>query len=269
LRATWKLPSAPVSGAAILTCDNAFVLYVNGRKVAASEDWERIEAVPLHDKLQAGANQIVILARNAGNGPNAAGCYFQARVELADGSRADLVSDGSWEFSRNVPAGREGRLGALPTDLRPVAVLPALEVWQAALTRQGPALLAHGEAASGKMVRASLLKGDFLMRSLGRPNRDQIVSMRPEELTTLEAIDLSNGDVLASALARGADRLVGRFGADSRGLLDWIYLQALSRPPTDAEAAAALDVLGPAPASPAVADVLWAVLMQPEFFYVR
>ena len=54
------------------------------------------------------------------------------------------------------------------------------------------------------MVRASLVKSDALMRALGRPNRDQIVSMRPSDLTTLEAIDLANGETLATAIERGA-----------------------------------------------------------------
>ena len=58
------------------------------------------------------------------------------------------------------------------------------------------------------MVRASLLKSDFLMRALGRPNRDQIVTSRPSELTTLEAIDLANGQALANALKSGARRIV-------------------------------------------------------------
>ena len=50
-----------------------------------------------------------------------------------------------------------------------------------------------------------LVKSDFLMRSLGRPNRDQIVTSRPADLTTLEAIDLSNGETLALALKAGAE----------------------------------------------------------------
>ncbi len=51
------------------------------------------------------------------------------------------------------------------------------------------------------------MKSDFLMRSLGRPNRDQIVTSRPNELTTLEAIDLSNDATVAKALEAGAKKL--------------------------------------------------------------
>src|SRR4029453_13612357 len=37
-----------------------------------------------------------------------------------------------------------------------------------------------------------------LMRSLGRPNREQVVTVRPEQLTTLQALDLANGQILTT-----------------------------------------------------------------------
>src|SRR5205814_4382621 len=55
-----------------------------------------------------------------------------------------------------------------------------------------------------RFVRASLVPADALMRSLGRPNREQVVTTRPDQLTTLQALDLSNGQILADLLTRGA-----------------------------------------------------------------
>ena len=83
---------------------------------------------------------------------------------------------------------------------KPAVVVPARSIWTKVVDGSVRALLAQGLANDPRMVRAALLKSDFLMRTLGRPNRDQIVSMRPNELTTLEAIDLANGEVLADAL---------------------------------------------------------------------
>jgi hypothetical protein len=269
LRANWKLAAAPASGAAILTCDNGFTLYVNGRKVTEGDAWDRVTAVPLHDKLQAGNNAIVVVAHNAGNGPNAAGLYFQAGVKLADGSESTLASGPAWQFSPSAPAGKEGRLGALPQNFQPAVVVKALPVWTRTLQQQGPALLAQGASGSARSVRAALVKGDFLMRSLGRPNRDQIVSMRPEDLTSLEALDLSNGETLTRALEQGAARLVQNLDVTSEGLVRQLYAQTLAREPTPPELATALDILGPKPAAAPVADLLWALLMQPDFLYVR
>ena len=96
------------------------------------------------------------------------------------------------------------------------------------------------------MVRAALLKADPLMRTLGRPNRDQIVSMRPNDLSTLEAIDLANGAQVAKILTEGSARLLqqdwGKQPTD--GFVNWLYLQALSRTPTASERAIAQEILG-------------------------
>jgi hypothetical protein len=51
-----------------------------------------------------------------------------------------------------------------------------------------------------QFVRAALVKSDALMRSLGRPNREQVVTTRPDQLTTLQALDLSNGQPLTDLL---------------------------------------------------------------------
>jgi len=113
------------------------------------------------------------------------------------------------------------------------------------------------------------MTSDFLMRSLGRPNREQIVSMRPNDLTTLEAMDLSNGPILADLLGRGAKRLAAREWAEADAIGRYLYLAALSRPPTENE----LDLLRPVLAKPvsaqALEDVLWALCMTPEFQLVR
>ena len=269
LRATWNLEDAPTSGAAILTCDNAFTLYLNGRQIIAGENWNQITAVPLHDKLQKGTNQIVIIAKNAGKGPNPAALYFQAHVKLANGTESKFASDASWQFSPSAPAGKEGRLGALPKNFQPVTLVKPIGSWTQALKQQGPSLLSQGVAAGDRRVRAALVKGDFLMRSLGRPNRDQIVSSRPEELTTLEALDLSNGQILTSALEVGAAKLLQREGSNSADLVQWVYASTLARTPTANERAAALELLTDKPTALHVADLLWALLMQPEFLYVR
>jgi hypothetical protein len=269
LLANWQLDTAPASGAAILTCDNEFTLFINGRKITGGDNWTQITAVPLHDKLQQGNNQIVVVAKNAGNGPNAAGFYFQAQAKLTDGTETTLSSDATWQFSPSAPAGREGRLGALPKNFKPVTVVKALPVWTKPLEQQGPALLAQGSAGTGRMIRAALVKSDFLMRSLGRPNRDQIISMRPEDLTTLEALDLANGQPLTTALDQGAVKLAAQTWPTPAALITHLYSQTLARHPTQEELATAQDPLGAKPTPATIADLLWALLMQPEFLYVR
>jgi mono/diheme cytochrome c family protein len=124
--------------------------------------------------------------------------------------------------------------------------------------------------AERRFVRASLVHADALMRSLGRPNREQVVTTRPDQLTTLEALDLSNGQILTDLLARGAANMLKdkpKATADER--IEEIYRRALCRKPTAQELAAARDLLGSPVTAEGMADLLWAVVMLPEFQLIR
>jgi len=130
-------------------------------------------------------------------------------------------------------------------------------------------VLAAPAPASLPMVRAALVKATPLMAALGRPNRDQVVTSRPSDLTTLEAILLANEQSLADEIAKGGGRILAEHGPDPDRITSWIFTAALSRPPTADEAAVAQDLLGAAPTAEKVADCLWSVVMLPEFQLVR
>jgi hypothetical protein len=108
------------------------------------------------------------------------------------------------------------------------------------------------------------------MRSLGRPNREQVVTVRPEQLTTLQALDLANGQILTSTLERGAANILkANPNASADGLAEWIFVRALARKPSPGERAAARGLIGEKPSSSGVADLLWSMVMLPEFQLVR
>jgi hypothetical protein len=124
--------------------------------------------------------------------------------------------------------------------------------------------------AERRFVRAALVNADALMRSLGRPNREQVVTTRPDQLTTLQALDLANGQILYDTLARGAANLLkANPKATGEELIESIYVRALCRKPTAEELAAAREIVGAAPAAESLADLLWAVFMLPEFQLLR
>ena len=107
------------------------------------------------------------------------------------------------------------------------------------------------------------------MAALGRPNRDQVVTSRPADLTTLEAIQLANEQSLAEEFARGGAAILAAHGPHADAIQAWMFTAALARPATAEEAAAARDILGAAPSVESVADCLWTVTMLPEFQLVR
>ncbi len=269
LRKKFSLSDDVLSGGGIITCDNGFVLFLNGRKVESGDDWTKPHAVSLKKLLRKGRNEIVVVATNAGNGPNAAALFFDARITLASHEQLTLATDATWEWNPNSPQLKEGRLGTITGDWKPVVIVPAIAAWTTSIEGSGKHQLLQSINGGIRMTRTSLLKSDFLMRSLGRPMREQIVSMRPSELTTLEAVDLTNGSTLANYLTQGATQLADRWSDDRSGLIDHLSQFAFSRMPTTEERSILESVLSPAPAAQEIEDVLWAILMMPEFMLVR
>ncbi|MFM8471597.1 MAG: hypothetical protein ACKODH_16805, partial [Limisphaerales bacterium] len=264
----FTLTAAPVRAGAVATADNEFKLFINGTLAASGDNWENPEAVALEGKLKAGPNTIMIVAKNGGTAPNPAGVIFEARIKLANGSSVTIGTDATWE-TLLVPPDAKGKLKGEP-QYGPASVEVANSaLWNVKVGKQLATQLAQAATSTQPMVRASLLKNDFLMRALGRPHREQIVSVRPAELSTLEAIDLNNGQLLATRLEQGASRLAAKPWVSTDEFTLWLYQFALARVPTTAELALAREALGPKPTAAGVQDLLWAVLMLPECQLVR
>lgn len=268
-RRRFSLPTKVASAWCVVTCDNGFELYVNGRLAARGDDWQTPQGFDLAPFLKAGtaatSQEILLVGHNAGNAPNAAAAWAQLQIRLASGAEVIVSTDKDWEWSTSTPSNK-GVLTAAAV-WKPVAVLGD-QAWALAVER----MAAQAAALNGRFllaVRASLVKSDLLQRSLGRPNREQIVSMRPNELSTLEAIDLANGQAFTDLLSRGSANLLRRPWQSSEEFARWLYLSALCRQPSAAELKVALDILGPKLAEPGVADLLWAVCMLPEFQTIR
>jgi hypothetical protein len=113
-------------------------------------------------------------------------------------------------------------------------------------------------------VRSVLFGEDPLLRALGRPNREQVVTRRDSIATTLQGIELSNGATLDRILQQGV-RYWLRRDLSAPELAKGIFEVAFGREPNPFEVEAAVEVLGTPPTEHGVADLLWAVIMQPEF----
>jgi hypothetical protein len=109
-----------------------------------------------------------------------------------------------------------------------------------------------------------LVAADPLMTAMGRPNREQVVTTRADEASTLQALELTNGKTLAGTLKRGATALV-RQRESGRDLARLIYQEAVGREPSPEELTTAQGLLGKRPGPDRVEDFLWAMLMLPEF----
>ena len=115
------------------------------------------------------------------------------------------------------------------------------------------------------MTRTSLVNDDQLTRTLGRPNREQVLTRRSSVATTLQAIELTNGATLDTALKAGAEYWIQQKIESPQILLEKIYLQALSRIPSKTELKAGLFLLEGQVTSEGIQDILWIITMLPEF----
>ncbi|HTO02797.1 MAG TPA: DUF1549 domain-containing protein [Opitutus sp.] len=115
-------------------------------------------------------------------------------------------------------------------------------------------------------VRAPLVPASALQTALGRPNREQVVTVRSSVATTLEALELTNGHELNGILSHGADAiLAGSSHQWPEKLVERLYLTALGRQATKDELDLTLSMLGKPIRKAGVEDLLWAITMLPEF----
>jgi len=196
---------------------------------------------------------------------NPAGLVVYARLRPKENGKEktkDFATDETWMCSDVKSAGWEkpgfategwkkadklGEMGMLPWRVTKIYVTTKL-----------------AQAYPGK-VRASLVAADPLMIALGRPNRDIVVTTRPTVATTLQALEMTNGETLADILKRGSKNILADSAAAKGDLVSSIYEKALGRQPTGRELQTARELVGQPAQQAGVEDLLWTVTMLPEF----
>lgn len=89
---TGELKSAVIAAA----CDDELVLFINGQQVARHNSWMQATFVGISERLKQGLNVIAVRGKNSSS---SAGLIVRLNVELKDGSKQTIVSDGSWKVS--------------------------------------------------------------------------------------------------------------------------------------------------------------------------
>ncbi|MCX6878073.1 MAG: family 78 glycoside hydrolase catalytic domain [Verrucomicrobia bacterium] len=108
-RRTVSLPAGRkiVKASVAMTADNAFALYVNGRKAGQGDDLNAPVAMDLTAILRAGANTLAVAATNVGDAPNPAGLIAALTVEFAEGSPLVVGTDPQWKSNQAKEEGWE------------------------------------------------------------------------------------------------------------------------------------------------------------------
>jgi mono/diheme cytochrome c family protein len=274
LRKEFTLAAVPEEAIAAIACDNGFTLYVNGKQVVSGKEYQQPSFADLRPHLKAGENVIAVAAVNntPDNKPprpedtpkesdaNSAGFIFAAR--LRGGTLNEINSDASWVWSKSKTNGWE-KIGFESAGWERVAELGPVNMkpW----TLAGKLNQAMSMASVHGTVRASLVAADPLMLALGRPNREQVTTARQSVATTLQGLELTNGETLNKVLKRGAQKLLAGNKLSADELVSKIFVKSLSRKPTESELTLAKELLGAPVKEEGVEDLLWSVAMLPEF----
>lgn len=273
LRKLVDLPARPVRAAGIVKGAPAPRIIINGalQKAPQTSTYGSITELQAGGAFVQGSN-LVVLVQNAPT-PGASAAWMELELTFANGTTTRISTDSTWEcadgFSEDFIKGNKFNLKT--PEFANAAWSPAVETNTPAEAGLQRKLLENFVWAIQPRLpaRAALLKSDLLMRSLGRPNRDQIVTSRPNELSTLEALDLSAGKRLFELVTLGSKNIAQQKGRPPETLPDWLFTYALSRAPQSGEREAALELLGTHPSAENIADLLWTVCMLPEFQLIR
>jgi cytochrome c553 len=266
IRAALELTAAAARARVVVTCDNQYALWVNEIAFGGDAEWWTVETIDITHALRHGANEIRIEARNLGDAPNPAALFLEGIVELEGGAIVEVASDATWEWR---PTHSQAAVGVHRAHWQPAHDV----VEQGFLGPEVNSMIASSVAAlradPAAFARASLANADALMRSLGRPNREHVVTTRPADLSTLQALDFTNGGMMHAQMEQGAHRLLDECAGDGDRIVDRAFALLLSRPPSASERTLVLEFLGSSPTTEAVADAMWAMFMLPEFQMVR
>lgn len=251
-RTTFELPSGKKVKYARVVCsaDNSFNLYANGRRALLGSTWESAESADLTGVIGIGPVTLAVEADNSAIG--AAGLRLAMAIWFQGEKPPMVITTGTgWRTSAKlVPDWEKAKFD--DTQWGSAIVLgpeglPWVGMRNFSLTEEPP------------LVRAALVRNDALQSVLGRPIRDQIIMERPSQATLLQALSLTNDKGFVARLDFGAGAWKQKL-PDPAARLTGIYHAALLRDPRPEEAAFAQ-------AEPA--DVLWALVLQPEFQLIR
>ena len=258
LRKTITLKEALKSAPSIATCDNEFTLFVNGRRVIEGKNWATPAKFNIAEHLRPGRNVIAVQATNIAAG--AAG--FILRAKLGD---TWLLSDDTWLVTKQKHANwHTPNFETQGWKHAAISGAASRAPWNLGAAFDAPTVV----GAELTEVRAVLSRLDPLQLALGRPNRDQIVTTRDTLPTLLQALELTNGTTLDNTLKAAATKWL-QDEPNPFAMANGIYQTALGRLPNRAEREIAQDLLGDKPTAESTADLLWIIVMLPEFQFIR
>jgi mono/diheme cytochrome c family protein len=261
LKKEFELSEKPSDAIVAVDADNSYELVINGKLASRGKDFAKPAIINISKFLARGTNRFEVWATNdpmpdpkpSPSPDNPAGFWLLASMHDHDGNLVEIGTDKSWLWRKDES-----------DDWK-----PAFEVADAADTAWS--LTRHLTATKKTFTycfehtRAVWAKNDTLMTALGRPNREIVVTHRFSPATMLQMLELTNGQMLSDSVQKGAKRWMGRKFESSDAMIVQIFRESLGRDPSPQEMAMSLKLVQSPAQQQGVEDLLWSILMLPEF----
>jgi len=95
----------PISVVCMVTADNSFKMFLNGRRIRNGSSFKEAVAADVTEHLHKGKNVLAVEVRNEGDAPNPAGMLAILVFRFKDAQPVAIVSDGAWRSSDSAGAG--------------------------------------------------------------------------------------------------------------------------------------------------------------------
>jgi len=96
----------------VMTADNGFESWVNGRKAGEGDNFTRTYVMDVTPFVKPGANLVAVAATNGGEGPNPAGLIASLEIRYQNGRTLEASTDRTWEAAGKVQGNwTVGRIG--------------------------------------------------------------------------------------------------------------------------------------------------------------
>jgi hypothetical protein len=132
---------------------------------------------------------------------------------------SDAVASITGDWHVAAPRADEETVKETKAPVRVAGTLFRTVLWTGNTAQAGSPMKSNFEAPTpGFNSREWRIAANSLTRALGRPIRDQVFSTRDTQATTIQAVELVNGETLTHWLSRGARKMTGQLPPDPRSL---------------------------------------------------
>ena len=241
----------------IATADSAYQLFINGNRILKGDDWRSPQKIMVDKNILSNKNCFAIEAENDGQIPNPAGILLTLKIDYTDHSTY-IISDREWLSTDSLTSEHWKEYNFTDTNWIVAKSYGEKGYWGYPVD--------FNFDDDEKQARAALVAADPFSLALGRPTRENVTTKRSDEATLLQAMMLSNDELLADNVRRGAEAL-RELPDDTNQKINDLFSKLIGRTPTNKE----LDILEKLAADndqQAWEDIIWSVIMLPEFHLI-